>query len=357
MAQQSGTEALRRAAGTASPTTALAERPDDAASLSKFLEKFKPQMALALPQQLTPDRMARLVVTQFSKTPTLYKCEPHTVAGAVMTACTLGLEIGVQGQGFLVPYFNQRKNRHECQFIPGWRGLVDLVNRAGRATVWTGAVFAGDDFDYSIGSKPFIEHKPGDEDDPAKITHVYAVGWVNGAQWPNVDVWKVAKVRKHRDRYNKVGEQHYSFREWEMYARKVPLLQVLKYMPSSIELQRAMDVAAATEQGVRATMDMSGVIDLEEPDPSGAPAGGAGGDASAGKASSKGKAAPKAAAAPSPAESSGAPIRTYAQLEQDIQKASSTDELAEVLDLARSCVDAEGFAKLQALAQAKGGKA
>ena len=65
----------------------------------------------------------------------------------------------------------------------------------------------------------------------------------------------MGKVWRHRDQYNKVGKSHYSFRDQEMYARKVPLLQVLKYMPSSIELSNAMAAAHAAESGRNATID------------------------------------------------------------------------------------------------------
>jgi hypothetical protein len=51
-----------------------------------------------------------------------------------MTAAQLGLEPGINGQGYLIPY------KGTCTFVPGWKGLVDLVARSGRATVWTGVV-------------------------------------------------------------------------------------------------------------------------------------------------------------------------------------------------------------------------
>jgi recombinational DNA repair protein RecT len=60
-----------------------------------------------------------------------------------------------------------------------------------------------------------------------------------------------AKVRKHRDRYNKVGDKHYSYENWEMYGRKVVLLQVLKYMPCSPELVAAMALNDAAEIGAQ----------------------------------------------------------------------------------------------------------
>lgn len=228
-------------------TTDRAANP--VAQFSRFMDTFKPQMALALPKHLTADRMARLALTAFSTTPKLQECEPRTIAASIMTASTLGLEPGVNGQGFLVPYGST------CTFVPGWKGLVDIVNRSGRATVWTGAVFDGDHFDYALGDKPFVQHRPGDEDDPSRLTHVYAIGRVNGSDWPVIEVWTMRKIWRHRDQFNKVGKKHYSFRDPEMYARKVPLLQVLKYMPSSIELSNALAASNAAESGRNATID------------------------------------------------------------------------------------------------------
>lgn len=238
---------------------ATGKKENPVATFSNFLDKFKPQMALALPKHLTADRMARLAVTAFSTTPKLQECDPKSILGGIMTAATLGLEIGVDGQGFLVPYGKT------CTFVPGWKGLVDLVSRSGRATVWTGAVFQGDEFDYALGDSPFIRHRPGEENDPDLMTHVYAVGRVNGSEHPVIEVWTVGKVRKHRDKYNKQGGKHYSFRDWEMYARKIPLLQVLKYMPKSIELSNAMALSNAADQGNHAVID-GNFVTVTDPD-------------------------------------------------------------------------------------------
>ena len=230
------------------------------AEFSRFMDKFKPQMALALPKHLTADRMARLALTAFSTNPALQMCTPNSIAASIMIASQLGLEPGVNGQGYLIPY------KATCTFVPGWKGLVDIANRSGRVSVWTGAVFQGDDFDYALGDNPFIKHRPGDEDNPEKLTHVYAVGRVNGSNYPVIEVWTVRKIWNHRDKYNKVGARHYSYRDPEMYARKVPLLQVLKYMPSSIELSNAIAASNAAEEGRGAVIDGNFVtIDEREP--------------------------------------------------------------------------------------------
>jgi recombination protein RecT len=216
------------------------------AKFSDFMERLKPQMAMALPKHMNADRMARLALTAFSTTPALQECSPQSIAASVMTAAQLGLEPGIGGQGYLIPY------KGTCTFVPGWKGLVDLVARSGRATVWTGAVRYGDDFDYQLGDAPFCRHRPGDSDDGQPFTHVYAIGRVRDSTMAVIEVWSRAKVQRHLKQYNKVGGRHYANTDennFEMYARKVALLQVLKYMPASIELANAITVTNAAEEG------------------------------------------------------------------------------------------------------------
>lgn len=227
------------------------------ASFNTYMAKLKPQMALALPKHMNADRMARLALTAFSSNRDMQACDFKTIASSLMTAGALGLEPGVNGAGYLIPY------KGTCTFVPGWKGLQDLVNRSGRATTWTGAVFEGDEFEYALGDRPFVTHRPGDETDPAKLTHVYAVGRVNGSEYPVIEVWTMRKVWKHRDTFNKQGTKHYSYRNAEMYARKVALLQVLKYMPTSIEIANAVAVAEASEVG-RGSVIEGGFVVLDD---------------------------------------------------------------------------------------------
>lgn len=236
-------------------------KPQNAITVfSGFMEKFKPQLALALPQHLTSDRMARLALTAFSSSPKLQKCDPKSIAASIMTAGQLGLEPGVNGAGYLIPY------GQTCTFVPGWKGLVDLVSRSGRGTVFTGVIFRDQDYKFTDGARrDLVIHNETDLDRPEDITHAYAIGWVKDATMPIIELWRVSKIIKHRDNYNKVGGQHYSFRDWEMYCRKVPLLQVLKYMPCSVEVSNAIAISHASESGRGAIIENGIVIDMDEP--------------------------------------------------------------------------------------------
>jgi recombination protein RecT len=238
------------------------------AKFSGFLDKLKPQLEVALPRHLKADRMARLALTAFSTNADLQQCTPQSIAASIMTAAQLGLEPGVNGQGYLIPY------KGTCTFVPGWKGLVDLVSRSGRATVWTGIVYPGDAFDYQLGDAPFCRHVPGDGgDDGAQFTHVYAIGRVRDASMAVIEVWTRAKVQKHLKQFNKVGGRHYALKDennFEMYGRKVALLQVLKYMPTSVELANAIEVSHAAEEGRGAVIDADMVRVYENEEPAGA---------------------------------------------------------------------------------------
>lgn len=245
-------------------STAMVKKTPQA-QLSNYFTQHKGQIAAALPKHLNPDRMARLALTAFSQSSDLQKCDPKTVFASLIVLSQLGLEPGIDGQGYLIPYGKT------CTAIPGWKGYVDLVSRAGRASVWTGAVFEGDEFEYQLGDSPYLKHKPGDENDEKYLTHVYAIGRVKGAEYPVIEVWTLGKILKHRDKHNKVGKGHYSFKNIEMYARKIPLLQVIKYMPKSVELQTAMEIDVAATEG-KGTEYINGdfiTID-EEPEQTGA---------------------------------------------------------------------------------------
>lgn len=232
------------------------KKPSPVAAFSSFMDKLKPQMALALPKHLTADRMARLALTAFSTSEALQRCTTKSIAASIMTAGQLGLEPGVNGAGFLVPYGTT------CTFVPGWKGLVDLVSRSGRGTVFTGVIFKDQAYTFTDGAKrDLVIHNETDLEDPEDITHAYAIGWVKDASMPIIELWRVSKIKKHRDKYNKQGVKHYSFRDWEMYCRKIPLLQVLKYMPCSIEVANAIALSDAADRGKGATIEGGFVVE------------------------------------------------------------------------------------------------
>jgi phage RecT family recombinase len=96
--------------------------------LMAYLTKAKSAIEMALPNHLKPDRMLRIALTCFSTNPDLRKCTAQSILASIVVASQLGLEPGVTGQAYLIPY------KTTCTLIPGWQGLVGLLNNSGRAT-------------------------------------------------------------------------------------------------------------------------------------------------------------------------------------------------------------------------------
>jgi recombination protein RecT len=224
-------------------------------------------LGAGIPGHMTVEREMRTATVMLMQSKDLQAASPLSFYVAVSIAINSGIGLG-NGKGYLVAY------KGNVSYVPGWKGLIDLVNRTGRASAWTGVVRKGDQFEYQLGDSPYLKHKPGDSEEHADITHYYAVGRVKGAEYPHLVVWSVAKVHKHLKEYNKVGGKHYAAKNddnFEAYGRKVVLLQVIKYLPTSVELENAVAAENANASGkaahVENTIDGNFVfIDEEDAD-------------------------------------------------------------------------------------------
>lgn len=216
-----------------------------------FLDKRKDLLGAGIPGHMTVEREIRTATVMLMQSKDLQASAPQSFYVAVSIAINSGIGLG-NGKGYLVAY------KGNVSYVPGWKGLIDLVNRTGRASAWTGVVHKGDVFDYALGDSPFLQHKPGDNEDHKDITHYYAIGRVKGSEWPHIVVWSVPKVIKHLNTYNKVGGKHYAVKNddnMEAYGRKVVLLQVIKYLPTSVELENAIAAESANASGKTATVE------------------------------------------------------------------------------------------------------
>lgn len=216
-----------------------------------LLDQKKELLGAGIPGHMLVEREIRSAVIALANSKDLQASTPASFYTAVSVAINSGIGLG-RGMGYLVAY------KGNCQYVPGWRGLTDLVTRSGRASVWTGVVHKGDDFDYALGDSPFLKHKPGDSEEFKDITHYYSVGRVKGSDYPVIEVWSANRVAKHLAKFNKVGTRHYALKDdnnMEHYGRKVVLLQVIKYLPQSQEIANALAAEAAHEAGKNAVID------------------------------------------------------------------------------------------------------
>lgn len=232
---------------------AVSQKPT---TIHGFLEAYKGEIARALPKHMTPDRMARIALTEFRKTPALMKCDPATLFGAVIQCSQLGLEPGgAMGHAYLIPFENRKKGTTDVQFIIGYRGMLDLARRSGQiVSISAREVCANDKFRYCYGINETIEHIPADGD-RGELTHVYAVARLKdgGVQFEVLSRSQIEEIRDGSQGYRMAKKYGREDTPWishfaEM-AKKTVIRRLFKYLPVSIEIQRAVGLDEAADSG------------------------------------------------------------------------------------------------------------
>lgn len=262
-----------------------ATKPANAAdNLMSLIERMKPEMARALPRHVTPDRMARIVLTAVRTNPKLADCTPASFLGCVMSLAQLGLEPNTPlGHSYLIPRKNTKRGVVECTMLIGYQGMIDLARRSGLVSnLYAYAVRQGDDFSYQLGTERFIKHVPSE--DPAReskpITHVYAVAKLKGGD-PEFEVLTLPQIAARRSR-SMAGSSGPWVTDFEAMALKSGVRALFRWLPKSAEMARAealevavdsgRSVLAAADEAVTALLASHGVAEAEdEGEPEGQP--------------------------------------------------------------------------------------
>ncbi|MBD1555247.1 recombination protein RecT [Pseudomonas typographi] len=206
--------------------------------------KMKSQFAAALPKHMTAERMVRIVTTEIRKSPALVNCDQNSFLGAVIQCAQLGLEPGnSMGHAYILPYGKQ------AQLIIGYRGMIDLARRSGQIISIAARTVREDDFfEYEYGLDEDIRHRPSESDGQGRITHVYAVAKLQGGG-RQFEVMSAAQVEAVRQQ-SKAKDSGPWKTHWEEMAKKTVIRRLFKYLPVSVEIQKAVMLDEKADAGV-----------------------------------------------------------------------------------------------------------
>jgi len=214
-----------------------------------LLEQMKGEITRCLPKHLTTERMTRIAITELRKNPKLGECDPTSYIAAIMQASQLGLEPGILGSCYLIPFYNKKFDRYECTFMPGYRGFLDLARRSGQITSLVArAVYEQDEFSYEFGLNEKLIHKPS-MDEKGKLIAVYAVAILKdgGHQF---EVMNVKEINIIRDQSKSKNDGPWITNYDEM-AKKTVLRKLFKWLPCSIEMQKTVSLDEQQELGIQ----------------------------------------------------------------------------------------------------------
>lgn len=236
--------ALTTGAAATPPTTAPKEKTD---SIGDWLMQHKKDFELVLPRHLSIDKMLRLAAATFRKNPALMACTLPSVAGSLMEATALGLEVNTPlGLAFLVPFNNAKLGTKECQLIVGYKGLIELFYRSRSGETLFGAVvYEADAFDYEYGTAEFLHHKPArvTADKKGKIVCAYAYAKLIGAGYRFIVLSK-EEIDRIRDEFSAGYAQNPEASPWSQHyedmAVKTAVRALAPFIPKSAEFARAI---------------------------------------------------------------------------------------------------------------------
>ncbi len=216
--------------------TVQTQSEEEPKTIAGYLKKLQPELQKALPKHITPERITRIVLTTIRNNPALQECSPGSLLGAVMQSAQLGLEPGLVGHCYFVPFWNNKEKRREVQFIIGYKGMIDLARRSGHIqSIYAYTVHEADKFVYELGLHPKLIHKPA-TGQRGEMTHVYAVAHFKegGYQFEVLTKHDVENVRNR----SKSKDNGPWITDYEEMAKKTVVRRIWKYLPISIEIQQ-----------------------------------------------------------------------------------------------------------------------
>lgn len=228
-----------------------------------------------LPQNMRPERIARIAIVELQKNPDLLNCTPHSFLLAVLGSCALGLELGGPlGQAYLIPYGK------ECQLIPGYRGLIKLAINSGQVThIIPDVVRVGDRFEYETGSEqrlvhvpaeaPIVDGRPDPKWKPGEAKAFYSVAYLSGG-FKVITVmqrWEVDRIRDMSK--SRRGDKDPWVAHYDEMGKKTVIRRQGKILPASAErLQYALALEDAADTGTRQPFEViPGMPEVPEPEP------------------------------------------------------------------------------------------
>jgi recombination protein RecT len=229
-----------------------------------FMRDKKDLIQKALPAHITSDRLVGIFEMCIRSNSDLAGCSQKSLIAAIIQTAQLGLIPGNINHCYYVPFNNKQKDgtyQREVQFILGYRGMIELVNRSGKAVILsTECVYEHDAFEVEMGLNPILRHIPTKEVQRGGIVGCYCVA-KNIVAGEKLFVYltkeDIDKVRK----ASRGDKTDYSpWNNWyEEMAKKTCVKRICKLLPLSMDIQKKF----AADETIKAEIapDMAEVED------------------------------------------------------------------------------------------------
>lgn len=223
------------------------------------LENYRSEFVRLLGDAVDPEVFMSVAYEAFRSNRDLLEIAltaPDSLMKALHEAASLKLvPTGVLGSAYIVPRRNKTTGRREAYFQAGYRGLVELVMRSGHVSHCEArVVHEKDDFALTYGTQPGVQHNPFLDGDPGKVRGAYFVAFMRDGSTV-VEYMSADQINAIRERSPAKNSGPW-VTDYEEMCRKTVTRRGVKYLPMSVEVQRAvgLDDSAESDGEVVATV-------------------------------------------------------------------------------------------------------
>jgi recombinase, phage recT family len=231
---------------TGTTGTAVAEKKQK--TIFDVIQAGTKQFATALPKHINTDRFVRIAITTIRQNPKLAQCNQESLLGALMVSAQLGLEPGVLGQCYLIPY------GRECQFQIGYKGMIELLRRSGQLKdIYAYSVYENDEFEMTYGLDRDLKHKPNLQN-KGNFIGCYCVAILKD-DTRAFEYMTKEEIEAHAKKFSKTFGNGPWKTDFEAMAHKTVVKRMLKWLPVSVEF---LEMANKDEKSFKVADEKTG---------------------------------------------------------------------------------------------------
>lgn len=240
-------------------------------TIAAYLKKMESQIAEAMPKHMNIERLSRIALTTIRTNPKLLECSIPSLMAAVMQSAQLGLEPGIIGHCYIIPYGK------EATFIIGYKGMIDLARRSGNIqSISAHEVYENDFIELTYGLEENLKHIPWflrkDEKpiEAGKVVGAYMVAKFNdGGHF--IHYMPISEIEAHRKR-SKASNNGPWVTDYTEMCKKTVVRSGWKWLPISVEIASAVTQDETTRKDITPSdepfIDITPPAGTDDPSPS-----------------------------------------------------------------------------------------
>ena len=191
------------------------------------LEKMADKFTEALPRQMDVNKFISVAKLTLNKNPKLLQADKNSLMQTFMRAAQDGLYL--DGREAAAVQYGQ-----SVQYIPMVEGMIKVLHNSGLIkTISAEVVYENDLFDYELGTKPQLTHKPLIVGDRGKPICVYAIAvTTNGGEY--MELMNMQEIEKCRAVSKASSSPHSPWVKWfDQMAKKTVMHRIAKRLPKN----------------------------------------------------------------------------------------------------------------------------